>query len=134
MGEHVSRPLNPAHWPRPQGYANGVAASCTQVFVAGQIGWDETETLVEGGLVAQTRQALANCLAVLAEAGGRPEHATRMTWLVADLDAYRAARPEIGEVYRELMGAVYPAMSLYQVGLLEPGALIEIELTAVIPA
>jgi enamine deaminase RidA (YjgF/YER057c/UK114 family) len=134
VGEHVSRPLNPAGWPRPQGYANGVAASGVQVFVAGQIGWDETETLVEGGLVAQTRQALANCLAVLAEAGGRPEHAVRMTWLVADLDAYRAARPEIGEIYRELMGAVYPAMSLYQVGLLEPGALIEIELTAVIPA
>jgi enamine deaminase RidA (YjgF/YER057c/UK114 family) len=130
----VSRALNPAGWPRPQGYANGVAATGLQVFVAGQIGWDETETLVEGGLVPQTRQALANCLTVLAEAGGRPEHATRMTWLVADLDAYRAARSEIGEVYRELMGAVYPAMSLYQVGLLEPGALIEIELTAVIPA
>jgi enamine deaminase RidA (YjgF/YER057c/UK114 family) len=130
----MSRSLNPAGWPRPQGYSNGVAATGLQVFVAGQIGWDETETLVEGGLVPQARQALANGLAVLAEAGARPEHVTRMTWLVADLDAYRAARAEIGEVYRQLMGSAYPAMSLYQVGLLEPGALVEIELTAVIPA
>jgi enamine deaminase RidA (YjgF/YER057c/UK114 family) len=130
----MSRSLNPPGWPRPQGYSNGIAASGLQVFVAGQIGWDETETLVMGDLVAQTRQALANGLAVLAEAGAGPEHVTRMTWLVADLDAYREARAEIGEVYRELMGAAYPAMSLYEVGLLEPGALVEIELTAVVPA
>src|ERR1700742_1251369 len=106
----MSRSLNPAGWPRPQGYSNGVAASGLQVFVAGQIGWDTTETIVEGGLVPQTRQALQNGLAVLAEAGAGPEHVTRMTWLVADLDAYRGARAEIGEIYRELMGAAYPAM------------------------
>jgi enamine deaminase RidA (YjgF/YER057c/UK114 family) len=125
--------LNPAAWPRPQGYSNGVAATGRQVFVAGQIGWDETERLVEGGLVAQVAQALRNCLAVLAEGGAGAEHVVRMTWYVADRDDYRARRREIGAVYRELMGPVYPAMSLLQVGLLEPGALVEIEVTAVIP-
>jgi enamine deaminase RidA (YjgF/YER057c/UK114 family) len=125
--------LNPAAWPRPQGYSNGVAATGRQVFVAGQIGWDETERLVEGGLVEQVGQALRNCLAVLAEGGAGAEHVVRMTWYVADRDDYRARRREIGAVYRELMGPVYPAMSLLQVGLLEPGALVEIEVTAVIP-
>ena len=103
------------------------------MFVAGQIGWDETETLVEGGLVPQVRRAIANCLAVLAEAGGGPEHVTRMTWLVVDKADYAAKRAEIGGVYRELMGRSFPAMSLYEVGLLEPGALVEIEVTAVVP-
>jgi enamine deaminase RidA (YjgF/YER057c/UK114 family) len=84
-------------------------------------------------LVEQIRQAIANCLAVLAEAGGRPEHVTRMTWLVVDKADYTAQRAAIGGVYRELMGATYPAMSLYEVGLLEPGALVEIEITAVVP-
>jgi enamine deaminase RidA (YjgF/YER057c/UK114 family) len=125
--------LNPPGWPQPRGYSNGVAASGRQVFVAGQIGWDETGVLVAGGLAAQVRQALGNCLAVLAQAGGGPEHITRMTWLVADRGDYVAQRPAIGEVYRELMGASYPAMSLYEVGLLEPGALVEIEVTAVVP-
>ncbi len=125
--------LNPGNWPRPHGYSNGVAATGRQVFVAGQIGWDETETLVEGGLVEQVAQALRNCLAVLAEAGASAEHVVRMTWYVVDREDYRARRPEIGAVYRELMGSVYPAMSLVQVGLLEPGALVEIEVTAVIP-
>jgi enamine deaminase RidA (YjgF/YER057c/UK114 family) len=124
--------LQPPGWPRPVGYANGIAATGRQVFVAGQIGWDATETLASG-LVAQVRQALANCLAVLAEAGGRPEHVTRLTWFVTDRDDYAANRPEIGEVYREVMGSAYPAMSLYVVGLLEPGALVELELTAVVP-
>jgi enamine deaminase RidA (YjgF/YER057c/UK114 family) len=127
------RSLNPPGWPRPQGYANGVVASGRQVFVAGQIGWEAGERLVDGGLVPQVRQALRNCLAVLAEAGGGPQHVTRMNWFVTDKDAYAAARPAIGEVYRELMGSSYPAMSLLEVGLLEPGALVEIEVTAVIP-
>jgi enamine deaminase RidA (YjgF/YER057c/UK114 family) len=125
--------LNPPGWPRPQGYSNGVAASGRQVYVAGQIGWDETGTVVGGGLVGQVERALANCLAVLAEAGGRPEHVVRMTWYVADKADYDAKRPEIGTIYRELMGRAYPAMSLIQVGLLEPGALVEIEITAVVP-
>jgi len=125
--------LNPQGWPRPHGYSNGVAASGRQVFVAGQIGWDETGTLAEGGLAAQVARALANCLAVLAEAGGGPEHVTRMTWFVVDKADYAAQRAEIGAAYRALMGGAYPAMSLYQVGLLEPGALVEIEVTAVVP-
>ena len=129
----MSEYLNPPGWPRPQGYSNGVAASGRQVFVAGQIGWDETGTLAGGGLVGQVRQALANCLAVVAEAGGGPEHVTRMPWFVVDRDDYAAQRPAIGAAYRELMGRSYPAMSLLEVGLLEPGALVEIEVTAVVP-
>jgi len=125
--------LNPPGWPTPSGYANGVAARGRQVFVAGQIGWDASGTLAAGGLVGQVRQALGNCLAVLAEAGAGPEHVARMTWLVADRADYLAQRAAIGEVYRELMGRSYPAMSLYEVGLLEPGALVEIEVTAVVP-
>jgi enamine deaminase RidA (YjgF/YER057c/UK114 family) len=125
--------LNPPGWPTPRGYSNGVAASGRQVFVAGQIGWDERGTLVGGGLVKQIRQALSNCLAVLAQAGAGPEHVTRMTWLVADRGDYLAQRSAIGEVYRDLMGGSYPAMSLYEVGLLEPGALVEIEVTAFVP-
>jgi enamine deaminase RidA (YjgF/YER057c/UK114 family) len=125
--------LNPPGWRRPQGYSNGVVATGRQVFVAGQIGWDETETLVEGGLVAQVSKALSNCVAVLAEAGAGPEHVTRMTWLVTDKADYTALRAEIGSVYREHMGRAFPAMSLYEVGLLEPGALVEIEVTAVVP-
>lgn len=125
--------LNPPGWPRPSGYSNGVAASGRTVFVAGQIGWDEAGALVDGGLVGQLRQALRNCLAVLAVAGGRPEHVARMTWFVADRDDYRAQLAGIGEAYREVMGSNYPAMSLFEVGLLEPGALVEIEITAVVP-
>ena len=123
--------LNPPDWPRPKGYSNGVAATGRQVFVAGQIGWDPDGVLADG-LVAQVRQALANCLAVLAVAGGGPEHVARMTWFVTDRHDYAAKRAEIGVVYRELMGGTYPAMSLYEVGLLEPGALVEIEVTAVV--
>ena len=124
--------LNPPGWPRPQGYSNGVAGTGRQVFVAGQIGWD-TDGAVADGLVAQVRQALANCLEVLAAAGAGPEHVARMTWFVTDKQLYAAQRAEIGAVYRELMGRSYPAMSLYEVGLLEPEALVEIEVTAVVP-
>lgn len=126
--------LEPPGWPRPQGYANGVAATGRLVFVAGQIGWDREGRFPPGGLVPQTRQALANCLAVLAAGGAGPEHVARMTWYVEDLDEYRAARREIGAVYRELMGAAYPAMSLVRAGLLEPEARVEIECTAVVPS
>lgn len=127
--------LQPADWPRPRGYANGIAARGTQLFLAGQIGWDAHQQLVGTDVVSQTAQALRNVLAILAEAGGRPEHVVRLTWYLTDLDGYRAAGREIGAVYRELMGAHYPAMSAVQVaGLVEPGAVVEIECTAVIPA
>jgi enamine deaminase RidA (YjgF/YER057c/UK114 family) len=126
--------LQPAHWPRPRGYANGVAARGTQLFLAGQIGWDAQQQFVGPDLVSQTGQALRNVLAILAEAGGRPEHVVRLTWYLTDLDGYRAAGRAIGAVYRELMGTHYPAMSAVQVcGLVEPGAVVEIECTAVIP-
>jgi len=127
--------LQPAAWPRPRGYANGIAAHGTQLFLAGQIGWDAHQQLVGTDVVSQTAQALRNVLAILAEAGGRPEHVVRLTWYLTDLDGYRAAGREIGAVYRELMGTHYPAMSAVQVaGLVEPGAVVEIECTAVIPA
>jgi enamine deaminase RidA (YjgF/YER057c/UK114 family) len=101
--------------------------------VAGQVGWDASGDFVSGELVGQTRQALANCLAVLAEAGAGPEHVARMTWYVVDRADYAAKRRELGAVYRELMGGAYPAMSLVEVRLLEPAALVEIEVTAVVP-
>jgi enamine deaminase RidA (YjgF/YER057c/UK114 family) len=104
------------------------------VFVAGQIGWDADQRLVSPELVPQTAQALRNALAVLAEAGGGPEHVVRLTWYLTDIAAYRAAAREIGVVYRTCMGAHYPAMSAVQVSaLVEPGAMVELELTAVIP-
>jgi enamine deaminase RidA (YjgF/YER057c/UK114 family) len=126
--------LQPADWPRPRGYANGIAARGTQLFLAGQIGWNAQQQLVGTDVVSQTAQALRNVLAILAEAGGRPEHIVRLTWYLTDLDGYRAAGREIGAAYRELMGTHYPAMSAVQVvGLVEPGAVVEIECTAVIP-
>jgi enamine deaminase RidA (YjgF/YER057c/UK114 family) len=126
--------LQPADWPRPRGYANGVAARGTQLFIAGQIGWDAQQQLVGRDVVSQTAQALRNMLAILAEAGARAEHVVRLTWFLTDLEEYRASASGIGAVYRQLMGAHYPAMSAVQVaGLVEPGAVVEIECTAVIP-
>jgi enamine deaminase RidA (YjgF/YER057c/UK114 family) len=101
--------------------------------VAGQVGWDAAGEFPSDDLVGQTRRALANCLAVLAEAGAGPEHVTRMTWYVVDREDYAARRAEIGRVYREIMGNAFPAMSLVEVRLLEPRALVEIEVTAVVP-
>lgn len=126
--------LQPDGWPPPRGYANGVAARGTQVFIAGQIGWDAQQRLVSPDLVPQVAQALRNALAILAEAGGRPEHVVRMTWYLLDLEAYRSAGRPLGEAYRAAMGRHFPAMSAVQVaGLVEPGAVVELELTAVIP-
>lgn len=128
------RVLHPAEWPRPKGYANGIAARGLQVFVAGQIGWDAAQRLVSSELVPQVRAALGNVLRVLAEAGARPEHVVRMTWYLTDRRAYLAALGEIGAVYREVMGRHFPAMSAVEVAaLIEPQALVEIEATAVIP-
>ena len=127
--------LQPAGWPRPGGYANGVAAEGRLVFIAGQIGWDETRTLVSDGLVAQIEQVLRNILAVLAEAGGEAQHLTRLTWYLTDLDEYLGNQKEIGAVWRAAIGRHYPAMTVLAVaGLLEPRAKVEIEATAVIPA
>lgn len=126
--------LQPPGWAPPKGYANGVAAEGRLVAVAGQIGWDAAQTLVDGGLVAQAEQALGNVAAVLAEAGGRPEHVVRLTWYVTDKRAYLAAAKALGAAYRRVFGAHYPAMTLVEVaGLLEDGAVVEIEATAVVP-
>ncbi|MEM1417082.1 MAG: RidA family protein [Myxococcota bacterium] len=126
--------LHPEGWKPAKGYANGMAARGTTVFVAGQIGWDAEQRLVGEGFVAQARQALENIVAVLAEAGGGPEHIGRMTWYVTDKAEYVAVAKELGRAYRDVLGAHYPAMTLVEVrGLLEPGAKVEIEATAVVP-
>ena len=125
--------LQPPGWPRPRGYANGIAAEGRMVFVAGQIGWNE-EHRFEVDLAGQVRRALANVLAVLAEAGGGPENVARMTWYVTDREAYLRELEPIGAAYRELMGRHFPAMAVVVVaGLVEAEALVEIEATAVLP-
>jgi enamine deaminase RidA (YjgF/YER057c/UK114 family) len=126
--------LQPPGWLRPQGYANGVRAEGRLVFVAGQIGWDATRTIVSDDLVDQLRQTLENTLAVLREAGAGPEHVARMTWYLTDKREYLARAREIGEAYRALMGRHYPAMAVVEVkALLEERAKVEIETTAVVP-
>ena len=126
--------LQPPGWQQPRGYANGIEATGRLVFVAGQIGWDENCEFQSDDLVQQTRQALLNTLAVLAEAGAGPEHITRMTWYITDKQAYLDKTRELGEVYREVMGKTFPAMAMVQVmALIEDRALVEIESTAVIP-
>jgi len=126
--------LQPPGWAVPRGYANGVSASGTQVFVAGQIGWNAQGTFDSDDLVAQVRQALLNVRAVLAEAGATPQHIVRMTWYLTDRHEYLARGREIGAVYRELIGSYAVAMSAVQVaGLMEDRARVEIEVTAVVP-
>jgi len=126
--------LQPPDWAAPLGYSNGVAAEGRQVFIAGQIGWTGDAKLVSGGLAAQAEQALRNIVAVLAQAGGEARHIVRLNWYVTDKGAYVAQRKEIGAAYRRIIGKHYPAMTLLVVaGLLEEGALVEIEATAVVP-
>lgn len=126
--------LQPPGWAAPRGYVNGVAARGTQIFVAGQIGWNAQNIFVSDDLVAQVRQALLNVRAVLAEAGATPEHIVRMTWYLTDRRDYLARAREIGAVYREVIGSYAVAMSALQVaGLMEDRAKVEIEVTAVRP-
>jgi enamine deaminase RidA (YjgF/YER057c/UK114 family) len=127
--------LRPEGWPRPRGYADGVAASGRVVAVAGQVGWDPaTGRFAADDFAAQARQALANVRAVLRAAGAEPRHVVRLTWYITDRAAYLAARRAVGEAYRELFGAHYPAMSVVVVAaLLEPRAQVEIEATAITP-
>ena len=125
--------LQPSGWPSPKGYANGMAADGRIVVTGGVIGWD-TEQRLADGFVAQVRQTLNNIAAILAEARARPEHLVRLTWYVVDMDEYLANLRELGQVYREIFGAHYPAMALVQVvRLVEQAARVEIEATAVIP-
>jgi enamine deaminase RidA (YjgF/YER057c/UK114 family) len=127
--------LQPPGWARPKGYYNGIAVKGGKtVYIAGQVGWTAEERFEAGTFGGQFRQALANIVAVLAEAGGRPEHLVRLTWFVLDRDEYLGALKEVGTAYREIIGKHYPAMSVVQVaGLVEQGARLEIEATAVIP-
>ena len=126
--------LQPPGWDKPRGYVNGVAVSGRQEFVAGQIGWNAQCRFESDDFVAQTRQALANVVAVLAEAGAKPEHIVRMTWYVTDKREYLARGREIGAVFRELIGVYHAAMSAVQVvALMEDSAKVEIEVTAVVP-
>lgn len=126
--------LQPSNWPRPKGYSNGVVVSGRTVFLSGMIGWDATGKLVSENFVEQTRQALSNITVLLSEAGAKPADIVRMTWYVLDKKEYVRSSKEIGIVYREIMGGHYPAMTAVQVvGLVEDGARVEIEVTAVMP-
>jgi len=131
----MKRILQPRGWPAPAGYSNGIAARGLQIFIAGQIGWNERGEIVSPDFAEQSAQALRNIVAVLHEAGAAPEHVVRLTWYVVDKSEYESARKRLGLLYREVMAENYPAMTLVQVaGLLEPGAKVEIEATAVLPA
>ncbi len=128
------RILQPPSWTPPKGYANGVAARGTTIFVGGQIGWNGRQQFESDDFVAQAAQALRNVLAVLAEAGARPEHITRMTWYVTDKREYIESYRELGAVYRDVIGRHFPAMTAVQVtALIEDRAKVEIEATAVVP-
>lgn len=126
--------LHPPGWPRPRGYANGVAARGQQIHVSGMVGWTPQGLFETDDFVAQSRQALQNIVAVLNEAGAGPEHIVRMTWYVLDKREYLAAGRALGAAYREVIGSHYPAMSAVQVaGLMEDRARVEIEVTAILP-
>ena len=126
--------LQPPGWAPPRGYSNGVAAQGLQVFVAGQVGWNAKCTFETDDFVGQVRQALCNVVAVLHEAGARPEHIVRMTWYVLDKREYLARGREVGAVFREVIGSFNAAMSAVQVSaLMEDRAKVEIEVTAVLP-
>jgi enamine deaminase RidA (YjgF/YER057c/UK114 family) len=126
--------LNPPDWLAPKGYANGVMARGSLLFVGGQIGWNAQQEFESDDFIAQTRQALLNIVAVLQAGGAGPEHMVRMTWYVIDRHEYRSRLKELGAVYREVIGKNFPAMSCIEVsGLVEDRAKIEIEVTAVLP-
>ncbi len=129
--------INPTSWKAASGYNNGVLVTGAgrHLFLAGQVAWDADQNMVGvGNFPAQFRQCLENVVAILKAAGGAPEHIVRMTMFVSDKDAYEADLPGVGAAYRDVIGRHYPAMSLVQVAaLLEEGALVEIEATAVLP-
>jgi enamine deaminase RidA (YjgF/YER057c/UK114 family) len=125
--------LQPSGWPQPKGYVNGMAADGRLVVTGGVIGWNTAGHLA-ADFVAQVRQTLSNIAAILAEGGARPEHLVRLTWYVVDIEEYLANLKALGQAYREIFGAHYPAMALVQVvRLVEKAARVEIEATAVVP-
>ena len=124
----------PAGWPRPKGYANGVAATGRMLFIAGMIGWDAQQQFHSDDFAAQARQALQNIADVLREAGGRPEHIVRMTWYVTDKREDLAAARAVGQAFRETIGNYSIAMTAVEVkALIEDRAKVEIEATAMLP-
>jgi enamine deaminase RidA (YjgF/YER057c/UK114 family) len=126
--------LHPKNWAPAKGFANGVAATGRQIFVAGQVGWNAEQRFESDDFVAQVEQALANIVAVLAEAEARPEHLARLTWYVTDKREYLARLAEVGQAYRRVIGRHFPAMTLVQIAaLVEDRAKVEIEATAVVP-
>jgi enamine deaminase RidA (YjgF/YER057c/UK114 family) len=126
--------LHPAHWKKAKGFANGIAASGRTVFLAGQVGWNAEQHFDSTDFVAQVRQALENIVALLAEASGKPEHITRLTWYVTSKQEYLASLSNLGAAYRGVMGKHFPTMTLVQVvALVEDEAKVEIEATAVLP-
>ncbi len=130
----MNRILRPQGAKRPSGYSDGIEARGRLVFVAGQIGMVAGGALAGSDLASQTAQALRNVVAILAEAGAEPRHVVRMTWFVIDMNEYRREKAKLGEAYRSVMGDHYPAMTLVAVSaLVDPGARVEIEATAVIP-
>lgn len=126
--------LHPRSWKQPKGFANGIAAEGRLIFLAGQVGWNADQIFESEDFVAQTRQALTNIVALVAEAGGKPEHITRLTWFVLNKQEYLSRLRELGDAYRGIMGRHFPTMTLVQVGaLVEDKARVEIEATAVVP-
>ena len=126
--------LQPPGWATPKGYANGIAARGTLVFVGGQIGWNAQQQFESDDFIHQTRQALQNVHDVLACAGAGPQHMVRMTWYILDRVEYNARLRELGEAYRSVMGKHFPAMTCVEVSaLVEERAKVEIEVTAVLP-
>ncbi|MFM2274579.1 MAG: hypothetical protein RL211_451 [Pseudomonadota bacterium] len=126
--------LQPPGWAFAKGYANGIAVRGTQVYVGGQIGWNEQQQFETDDFIAQTAQTLQNIVAVLKEAGAGPEHMVRMTWYILDRVEYNARLKELGHIYRQIMGRNFPAMTCVQVAaLVEARARVEIEVTAVLP-
>lgn len=127
--------LLPPGWPRPHGYSNGIAAQGRMVFVAGQIGWDENQTIQTRRMAGQIEQTLKNTIAVLKEAGAEPQHIVRMTWYITSRDEYLDEIREIGSIWRAVIGKHYPAMAVIEISaLIESRAKVEIETTAVVPA
>ena len=126
--------LQPPSWAKPKGFANGIAASGNLVFVAGQVGWTGEGKWEARDFAGQFRQALKNCIDVVAQAGGQPRHIVRLTWYITSKQEYLASLKEVGAAYRELMGRHYPVMAVVEVSaLMEAEAKLEIEATAVVP-
>jgi len=127
--------LQPKGWKRPNGYSNGIKVDGDMIYVAGQVGWNDRNEITSAGLVDQILQALRNVASVLETGSAKPKHIVRMTWYVTETEEYLSLQKEIGQAYRSVMGDHYPAMTVIEVaGLIEEGAKIEIEATAVIPS